>query len=370
MKSTIKTVMTGTLGLLLLAGTAGASKSKQPRRSSVEVVFVLDTTGSMGGLLESAKQKVWSIANEIAKGKPAPKIRMGLIAYRDKGDKYVTKVFDLTTNLDKMYEELLGLKADGGGDGPEHVLKGIEDAVERISWSADKKTFKVVYVVGDAPAHLDYQDSPQLQDLTQRAVRKGLILNTVQCGSDRQTAEQWQRIARLGEGKFLAIAHNGGVVAVATPFDGELTRLSSRLDGTMLGYGRRKHEAEASRGLARKVASLAPAAAAADRASFKAARGFAAEMDLAAAVEEGAVDLEALKQDALPDELKKLTPKERRAEIAKINGERAKLRGRIKELSVQRARYIKEKGAESKDSFDAKLMESLKAQATLKGIRY
>ncbi len=370
MKSASKTIFAGILGLTLLAATADASKPKSPRRSSVEVVFVLDTTGSMGGLLESAKQKVWSIANEIAKGKPAPKIRMGLVAYRDKGDKYVTQVTDLTTNLDKMYEKLLDLKADGGGDGPEHVLKGIEDAIERVSWSADKKTFKVVYVVGDAPAHLDYGDSPKLQQLTERAVRKGLILNTVQCGSDRTTTEQWQRIARLGEGKFLAIPHNGGVVAVATPFDDEITRLSSRLEGTMLGYGRRKREVAAVRGLASKVASLAPASAAADRASFKAVRGFEAEMDLAAAVKEGTVNLEALKKDALPDELKKLSPKERRAKIDKINGERAKLRGRIGKLSARRVRYIKEKGSSSKDSFDAKLVESLKAQAAHKGIRY
>src|SRR5687768_687589 len=73
----------------------------------VEVVFVLDTTGSMGDLLEGAKKKIWSIASEIARGKPSPRLKIGLVAYRDKGDAYVTKVTDLNEDLDKVYADLL-----------------------------------------------------------------------------------------------------------------------------------------------------------------------------------------------------------------------------------------------------------------------
>ena len=66
----------------------------------MEVVFCLDTTGSMGGLIEGAKEKIWSICNQIAGGKPTPDLKVGLVAYRDKGDDYVTKVYDLTDDLD------------------------------------------------------------------------------------------------------------------------------------------------------------------------------------------------------------------------------------------------------------------------------
>ena len=45
----------------LLANTGPKLKSKP----HIEVCFVLDTTGSMGGLIEGAKQKIWSIANEM-----------------------------------------------------------------------------------------------------------------------------------------------------------------------------------------------------------------------------------------------------------------------------------------------------------------
>src|SRR5512147_2548313 len=72
------------------------AKSAKPR---IEVCFVLDTTGSMSGLIEGAKQKIWSIANEMISAKPTPEIRLGLVAYRDRGDQYVTRTFDLSSDI-------------------------------------------------------------------------------------------------------------------------------------------------------------------------------------------------------------------------------------------------------------------------------
>ncbi len=109
----------------------GALSSRPPR---IDVVFALDTTGSMGGLIDAAKEKIWSIAGTMASAQPAPEIRMGLIAYRDRGDAYVTRVLDLSQDLDSMYAALMDFKAAGGGDGPESVNEALHDAVNRISW--------------------------------------------------------------------------------------------------------------------------------------------------------------------------------------------------------------------------------------------
>ena len=104
--------------------------SKKPK---VEVVFCLDTTGSMGNLIEGAKAKIWAICNQIANGKPTPDLKVGLVAYRDKGDAYVTKVFELTDDLDAIHGHLKGFKADGGGDIPEHVNQALFDAVHLLT---------------------------------------------------------------------------------------------------------------------------------------------------------------------------------------------------------------------------------------------
>src|SRR5712692_1545194 len=101
------------LGLSLPAGAAPAPAAKKPQ---VEVVFCLDTTGSMGGLIEAAKQKIWAISNQIASGKPTPDLKIGLVAYRDRGDNYITKVFDLSEDLDAIHGNLKCFQAAGGGD--------------------------------------------------------------------------------------------------------------------------------------------------------------------------------------------------------------------------------------------------------------
>ncbi|MCX7065260.1 MAG: VWA domain-containing protein, partial [Proteobacteria bacterium] len=84
-------------------------------KPKIDVVFVLDTTGSMSGLIAAAKEKIWSIATSMASAQPVPQIRIGLVAYRDRGDAYVTRVVDLSSDLDTMYATLMQFAADGGG---------------------------------------------------------------------------------------------------------------------------------------------------------------------------------------------------------------------------------------------------------------
>ena len=113
-------------------------------RPRVELVFALDTTGSMTSLIEGAKRKIWSLASFIAQGQPTPDLRVGLIAYRDVGDAYVTKVFDLDDDLDRVYRRLRSFHADGGGDGPEHVARALHESVHKMSWSQEQSVVKVI----------------------------------------------------------------------------------------------------------------------------------------------------------------------------------------------------------------------------------
>src|SRR3954453_24101216 len=109
--------------VLATVAVAGLVRAGEPKQSAspkpqVEVVFCLDTTGSMSGLIDAAKQKIWSICNQIVTAKPTPNVKVGLVAYRDRGDAYITKVFDLTEDLDAVHTNLMSFKAEGGGDFP------------------------------------------------------------------------------------------------------------------------------------------------------------------------------------------------------------------------------------------------------------
>jgi len=340
----------------------------QPTPPQVEVVFVLDTTGSMGALLEGAKKKIWSIASEIARGKPTPRLKVGLVAYRDKGDVYVTKVTDLNEDLDKVYGELLSFRAEGGGDTPENVRQGLHDALTRIAWSKDKQTLRILFLVGDAPPHLDYVDVPKVEELCLAAMKAGIIINTVRCGPDPETGRIWKEIADKSEGTFFSIDQTGGVMAIATPFDKELGELSDKLGGTVVGFGdaRRKNALASAESGARAYEAEAKA----DRAVAKAASPRHSEDDLIDALREKRVKLEDLKEEQLPEGFKKLTPDERKAFLEQKSKEREELRAKIVELSKKRddflAAELKKRGA--KDSFDSSVLEALSEQAGRKGI--
>src|SRR3954466_14099295 len=109
-------ILAATFSPLLFAATD--TPAKKPR---IEVCFVLDTTGSMSGLIEGAKQKIWAIANEVIAAKPTPSVKFALIGYRDRGDKYAPRLSPLTDDLDAIYADLRKFNADGGGDVPESV---------------------------------------------------------------------------------------------------------------------------------------------------------------------------------------------------------------------------------------------------------
>ncbi|HEX8026909.1 MAG TPA: vWA domain-containing protein, partial [Vicinamibacterales bacterium] len=173
---------TALLTLAFLVFPVSLTPSQAAIRPVVEVAFVLDTTGSMGGLIEGAKRKIWSIATTIIDANPDAEIRMGLVAYRDIGDDYVTKKFDLTTDIQDIYANLLELKARGGGDWPESVNEALYVAVDKLSWTKTGDICRIVFLVGDAPPHMDYADDVKFPDTCKLAMEKGILINTVQCG--------------------------------------------------------------------------------------------------------------------------------------------------------------------------------------------
>jgi hypothetical protein len=349
-----------------------AAKLAKPR---IEVCFVLDTTGSMGGLIEGAKQKIWSIANEMISAKPTPEIRLGLVAYRDRGDEYVTRTFDLTNDIDAVYGQLRSFQAAGGGDEPESVNEALQDGVRKMSWSQDRRVLKIIFLVGDAPPHMDYADGPKYPQVCQEAAKQDILINTVQCGNIPRTTPFWKEIAQLSEGSFAAIAQSGNMAAVATPMDSELAELNRKVGKTLVAYGNEPVRlAIAGKQLA---AEKAPASVVADRLSFNARSGVAVqgEGELLDSLSNGKVKLESVKKDQLPPELQKLNSEELKAELGQKQKERAELQARIQKLAREREDYLaterKRQVEQSKgDSFDEKVAASIRAEAARKGIEY
>jgi len=347
---------------------AGEKKAEKPK---VEVVFCLDTTGSMGGLIDGAKAKIWAICNQIAGGKPTPTLKVGLVAFRDKGDAYVTKVTDLTDDLDAIYGELKKFTAGGGGDGPEAVNQALDDSVNKVKWSDDKKTLRIVFLVGDAPPHMDYMDDVKYSDTCKKACEKGIIINSIQCGNNAECTKHWKEICVKAEGSYAAIAQDGGVqVAVATPFDKRLAEINSELATNTLVFGKAEKRADDSRKL--EEAKALPAPAAAERAGFAGKGPGGPSFDLVEALKRKEVELDKLPKDELPKELQGKTLDEQKEVLKQVETKREALAKEARELDTKRGAFIAEeqKKQGNKDSFDNQVLEMLRKQAKKADIDY
>ena len=348
-------------------------------KAKVEVVFVLDTTGSMAGLIGAAKEKIWSIASSMSQATPTPVISMGLVAYRDRGDAYVTQTVDLSTDLDSMYAALMDFAAEGGGDGPESVNQALHDAVHSMSWSSDPDSYKVIFLVGDAPPHMDYQNDVRYPEIVATAAAKGIVVNTIQCGGIVETTPHWQRIAALGGGRYFQVEQAGNAVLIETPFDQRIAALAAQLDATRIFYGT-DAQREAMQGKVAATAKLTERASTAARAmrgvfnaSASGAVNLAGEQDLVHDVVSGRVELEALPDAELPPALATLSKDEQRRLVEETAAQREALQQEINALAEQRDAYIAERleelGGED-DSLDRLIYDAVRTQAAPKGLSY
>jgi hypothetical protein len=337
----------------------------------VEVVFVLDTTGSMSGLIRGAKEKIWSIANHIAGAQPTPEVSIGLVGYRDRGDTYVTKVHALNPDLDAVFEKLMAFKADGGGDTPEHVAKAMHDAVNRMQWSDG--AMKMIFLVGDAPPQ-DYGDY-DLKSILKQARKKEIAVYTIRAGSDATTAQAWKQIASLGGGTYASIKQSGGVARVATPFDRDLARLSGELAGTTVVVG----DAEAHRRVARKAAAAAdaPAESSASRGSYYAkTKKRMDDADLLEELAEGDKDVAAIDEAELPSDMRGRSADEKRKIVVVKKERREAIMKEMGELTKKRDAYLREESKKAKAApgreagFDGVVTESIEKQAADYGMAF
>jgi len=335
----------------------------------VDVAFVLDTTGSMGGLIEGAKRKIWSIARRIEEGRPRPDLRIALVGYRDLGDDYVTRVHDFSRDMDEVHERLMAFQASGGGDTPEHVSAAMGAAVQQLSWSQGP-ALQIIFLVGDAPPHVDYQDGHDYARYARTARARGIAVETVQCGGDPVTARFWQEIASLGDGHYARIDAQGGMPAMVTPVDADLARLNGELAGTVVAGGSVAEQAKTSRRLEARAAM--PAAMAAEAASYYATADRLAERDLvslSAEAQRNEVKKLADRPAEAPKALQGRSEAEALAYLKTQQEKRSQLQAQIGALQKQREDYLAKAGSK-KDGFDEQVVQALRDRAARQGIQY
>ncbi|MEI7645294.1 MAG: vWA domain-containing protein [Chloroflexales bacterium] len=190
----------------------------------LDLLFLLDTTGSMGDELGRIQQTIDSIAQRIDAFTPRPQIRYGLVAYRDRGDDYVTRPVDFTTDLGQFRSALTQLAAAGGGDTPEAVDEAMYDAIMRASWS-DQPAVRLVFLVADAGPHTDAQSQFTYLDGAREATARGVKIYPIAASNSDAPAEYvFRQLAQQTMGGFVFLTYQPGQSAGAP---GESTTLEA-----------------------------------------------------------------------------------------------------------------------------------------------
>ncbi len=357
--------------LAVVLATASQARAADPAEGKpIDLVLCLDVSGSMNGLIDSAKVKLWDVVNELARLKPTPNLRVGLYSYGHDtypaANGWVRKEIDLTSDLDDVYKALNGLTINGG---TELVARVSNAALTEQKWSTDPGALKLLFVCGNEAANQDKVIA--LDTVSDLAKKNGVVINTIFCGTaNHPQAVGWNAFAQQCGGRGVSIDQNKSAqaVVVKTEFDERILKLNEKLNSTYVCYGKKGAEAASNQATQDRNALAAPTAPgsapapALARAQSKAGALYnCATWDLVDKMKEKDFDLAKIAEADLPEELKKLKPAERLEFIKQKSAERDAIQKEILDLSAKRQKKIDEEVAKlPKTDKDKALDEAVK----------
>ncbi len=386
MKKTITTVV---MGLTLFGPVFGHDKVKVTEEAKVEapaegqakvqIAILLDTSGSMSGLIDQAKTQLWKVVNTFITAKQNGKVPFVEVALYEYGksslrgeDNWIRQIQPLTRDLDKVSEELFALTTNGG---EEYCGAVIQKATSELKWDSSGDVYKAIFIAGNEA----FTQGPIQPDKScKEAIAKGVIVNTIHCGREVEGVNGgWKDGAVLADGRFLTIDHNQAVVHIEAPQDEEIVKLNTELNDTYIGFGRT--------GRARKEMQLANDAkafkektsgAAVQRAVAKGSSNYYnSGWDIVDASKQKNFDWTKLKDEELPEEMRKLDLEGRKKFVADKEKKRGEIQKKIQTLNSARNKFVAKKRAEmaktdEKNTLDQVMSETVREQAKKKGYQF
>ncbi len=358
-----------------LSAFAGSINAQNEKKELIQLAILLDTSNSMDGLINQAKSQLWKIVNELAIAKrngKSPSIEVALYEYGNSRlsaqDGYIRRVLPLTGDLDSVSEKLFALTTNGG---EEFCGQVIDKAVKDLSWSKDGNTYKVIFIAGNEPftqGTVDYVGS------CRNAIAGGIVVNTIFCGNlNEGISTKWKDGADLADGKYINIDQDKQIAYVAAPQDKEIAKLGSELNKTYIAYGAAGRVSKEKQAKQDMNAAAASPESAVQRSVAKASGQYKnTSWDVVDAYESGSVDLEKIKDEELPEEMKGLKSKERKDYVDKMIKKRAELQKKINTLNEERRRYVENemKKQSKNNTLDSAIINAVRDQAAKKEFRF
>jgi len=323
-------------------------------------------------LIDQARTQLWKIVNEfidVKKNGRKPELQVALYEYGNnwqpvaKG--YIRQVLPLTTDLDKVSQELFALKTNGGS---EYCGQVIQEAAKDLKWSKSTEDLKVIFIAGNEPFT---QGTVDYRKAVPEAIAKGIVVNTIHCGSEQEGINgHWKDGAVLADGAYIHIDHNSAVVYVEAPQDKRIAELGAKLNKTYIAFGSRGREGLANQAAQDSNAGNSSRGSFINRMIFRSSSQYNnSEWDLVDALDAGSIKLDDIKKEDLPENMQKMTKAEQTAYLNAKMAERKQLQTEIASLNAERKIYIadkmKEQTGSAKDTLDtamSKVLHSMMAR--------
>jgi len=345
------------------------------KKSKIQVALLLDTSGSMSGLIEQAKSQLWQILNSLAKmerDEGDSELEIALYEYgnpsRSSRKNQIKKLKDFTTDMDAISETLFSLTTDGG---EEYCGAVIHTSIQELEWGQDDNDLKMIYIAGNEPftqGPINYATACQL------AKNRNIFVNTIFCGNEKEGIQtMWKQGADLANGTYMNIDHNQATTYIETPYDDKIKELNEELNKTYIPYeekGKVKKQTQVTQDANALGYSKANTA---ERAEFKSSKKYKADdWDLVDAYKKDkTVITRTWTAKDMTDTLQTTTIEELEEKIEKIAAKRSQIQAEIKQNNSLRKQYIEENAKSTTEEKNLKnsIEKSVKKQAKQKGYK-
>jgi hypothetical protein len=369
------TVMLGVV--IAVVGLTADARAAEKAAPEIQLAILLDTSNSMDGLIDQARTQLWSIVNTFIAAKRdgrRPRLEVALYEYGNNSIPsevgYSRQLLPFTTDLDRVSEVLFALKTNGGD---EYCGAVIERATKELAWSEGQGALRVVYIAGNEPFT---QGSVDYTLACKAAVSRGIIVNTIHCGShDDGVDGKWKDGAVLADGRYVSIDQNQKVAAIEAPQDGEIARLGAELNTTYIAFGSDGRRGSSNQSAQDSNAENVGRFAMTSRVVTKASSNYSnSGWDMVDAQKEATVKIEDVKVEDLPENMRRMTVAERKAYVQAKAEERARIQKRIAELGAARDQYVaqerKKQAAAGAETLDSAIIKTVREQALGHGFRF
>ncbi len=340
--------------------------------TKIQVALLLDTSGSMDGLIDQAKSRLWNIVNTLTTLKydgKTPDIEIALYEYGNDGlsqkSNYIRQIAPLSTDLDLISEKLFALSTNGGS---EYCGAVIQDATKKLKWAKDVNNMKLIYIAGNEEFN---QGGINYKEAISDALKNGIYVNTIYCGDKAQgIRELWKNGADYGKGKYFNIDSNESVRYIATPYDDEITKCNEKINKTYISYGAKGSAKKMNQETQDKNAQKVSASNYAERAVSKSKAVYKNESwDLVDKVKEDNTAISKIKKEELPAELQNKSEAEIKTIVEQKTKERATIQKEIGELGKKRQQFIdtETKKTKKQDDLGNAINTSIVGFAKVKG---